>query len=144
MKLLKLSLLILLSVLTDAKAQAVSKVIVYRGFSKGGSTIGLLHTFHHPRDCGAQVDTSNINVRNLLTPADFMQLLKTAKKKRHFQQKIAGVVFAGEMMIEGQKHFYLYFGPDLLIDLTARINYWLDSTCSSSFDKKSKELPIAK
>jgi hypothetical protein len=128
---------------TGAKAQVVDKVTVYRHFPKGGKTAGLTSLSDHPEN-KTLVDTSNVNRQNQLTPADFTQLLKTAKKKKHFQQKIAGAVFAGKMSVDQQSHSYLYCGPAVLIDLTARINYWLAPAAAAAFDAKSKQLPLAR
>ena len=139
-----LLLLVCLFASVGAQAQVVSRVIVYKKSEKAGTTLGLLSSLRNPDHYSAWVDTTNVNCQNLLTPEDFTLLLQTAKRKKHFQQKLKGFDFAGEMIIASQKHFYLYFGPRLLIDLTARINYWFDPVYATSFDEKSKQMPIAK
>ena len=50
--------------------------------------------------------------------------------------KIAGIRFAGEMIIKGQKHFYLYMYPEVIIDLTDRINYLVELNKQHGIDDK--------
>ena len=133
------AILILCCITVPLHAQVLEKATVFRKFLRGQTTMGFISDFHHP---SAYVDTTNVNARGLLTPADFTQLLATARQRKHHQMKIGGVRFAGLIQIEGQQHQYLYCGPTLLIDLTSRVNYWLEPATAAAFDAKSKQLPF--
>ena len=138
MKLSLLLLVVLFSSFTGARPLPVSQVIVYRHFHRAGTTMMLLSCFHHPGTCS---DTSNVNTPSLITPADFSTLMDKAKRKKHHQTKVVGISFAGEMMINGKKHFYVFCQPYLLIDMTERVNYWLAPSDSISLASKIKQLP---
>lgn len=98
--------------------------------------MGLTFAFHDPKYYGAIIDTTNINSSSIISIADFNRLLLTAKKRKHYQMKIAGIRFAGEMTIKGQKHFYLYMYPEAIIDLTDRITYLIEFNEQHSIDNK--------
>jgi hypothetical protein len=119
-------------------AQVVEKATVFKKFLPAQTTMGFLSDFSR---LPFPVDINNVN-RELLLPADFTNLLATARKKKHHQMKIAGVRFAGLMQIDGQQHRYLYCGPTLLIDLTSRVNYWLEPATAAAFHTKTKQLPF--
>lgn len=127
---------LLFACFSNAEAQSVEKISVYKKFFKGGKTMGLTFAFHDPKYYGSIIDTTNINSSSIISIADFNRLLLTAKKKKHHQMKIAGIRFAGEMTIKGQKHFYLYMYPEAIIDLTDRINYLIDIDNQHIIDDK--------
>jgi hypothetical protein len=135
------SVIILYCIAGKIHAQVLEKATVFRKFWSGQTTMGFISALHLP---SAYVDTTNVNASGLLTPTDFTQLLATARQKKHHQMKIGGVRFAGLMQIDGQQHQYLYCGPTLLIDLTSRVNYWLEPATSAAFDTKSKQLSFKK
>ena len=101
----------------------VSKVVVYTRFLPAGSTMGLANAFLHPADYGAAIDTANLNRAALLSGADFSRLLAEAKPTKHHQMKIAGIQCAGQLVLFGVPHAFLYCPPAALIDLTERVNY---------------------
>lgn len=121
---------------SNVGAQSVEEITIYKEFFKGGKTMGLTFAFHDPKYYGAIIDTTNINSSSIISIADFNRLLLTAKKRKHYQMKIAGIRFAGEMTIKGQKHFYLYMYPEAIIDLTDRITYLIEFNEQHSIDNK--------
>jgi hypothetical protein len=132
------SILALCCLSEQLHAQVVENATVFRKFWRNQTTMGFISAFSRPPSL---IDTSNVN-SGIMTPADFTQLLATARSKKHHQMKIGGVRFAGLMQINGQQHRYLYCGPTLLIDLTSRVNYWLEPAVAAAFDTKSKQLPF--
>ena len=104
---------------------SVSKVVVYKHFLPGGSTTGLAIAFRRPADYPGSIDTADLNRAALVRGADFGRLLAEAKRKKHYPMKIAGIQFAGQMVMSGVPHAFLYCPPYVLIDLTERVNYLL-------------------
>ena len=133
-------LLMALLKLTSSLGQSFSKLVVYKRFHRAGTTIGLLSSFGKNSTDG--VDTVNINYPVIIDTYEWNGLLVRAKKKKHHQMKIGGVNWAGEMSHGKQKHYFVLCYPYVIIDLTARINYWLAEADRHSLDRQIIALQI--
>lgn len=106
-----------------AKAQnEVERIVVYKRFCRGATTIGALHMFKHPQM--PIVDTTNINTGANKFLNEFGMILSQSKRKKHYQQKITGIDVAGEFWFnQSDKHFFIICLPNLLIDITDKKEY---------------------
>ena len=127
-------LLMALLKLTSSLGQSFSELVVYKRFHRAGTTIGLLNSFGKNSTGG--VDTANINYPVIIDIYAWNGLLVRAKQKKHHQMKIGGVNWAGEMSYGEQKHYFVLCYPYVIIDLTARINYWLAEADRHSLDRQ--------
>ncbi len=109
------------------KTVHVDSVFLYNKFLAGGSTTGLLGAFNNPATYGS-IDTTiyKLTKKELL---EWTNSLSTSKSRRHWQMKIAGIEYAGEIYLDGgPKHFFIYLASvKLLIDLAGKREYLLDS-----------------
>ncbi|PSR55288.1 hypothetical protein AHMF7605_18150 [Adhaeribacter arboris] len=105
----------------------VEKLKIYKHFFKGGSTMRLVNAFKYPASHAGIVDTTNINLNSLIPIQDWNDILYSAKKSKHHQMKIGGIVFAGEMKMANKVHYFIVARPDLIVDLTDRMNYRMDN-----------------
>lgn len=81
----------------------------------------LVNACKHPEGFAGIVDTTNIN--SAISPTDWNLILNAAKKSKHRQTKVGGIAFAGEMVMDDKVHYYILASPNLIVDLTSRINY---------------------
>jgi hypothetical protein len=112
-----------LSIFIPTKAQnTIGKLVVYKKFCKGETTIGILYMFNHPKM--PFVDTTNINTTTNMFLNEFGLILSKTKQNKHFQQKITGIDIAGEFWLnQSDKHFFIICLPNRLIDITNRKEY---------------------
>ncbi|GEM_PF-2698847 len=102
----------------------IYKIVIYKNFWNAGTTNSVLNMFKDPRIY--KIDTTNVNC-DLISTNAFEQILKVAKKRKHFQMKITGISFAGELLIGQHTHFFVVCSTSLIIDLTDKINYVVQS-----------------
>ncbi|MGY2134283.1 hypothetical protein ACW9KT_18770 [Hymenobacter sp. HD11105] len=119
--------------LTTAFGQSPQKLIIYKKFVPAGTTMRLLGAFRQPSQ---GVDTTNTNRARLISLQEWDGLLARARVRKHRQMKISGVEWAGEMLVQQQRHFFLVCSPNLIIDLTARVNYWLAAPDHQTLDAR--------
>jgi hypothetical protein len=108
-----------------SKAQQMNQIDnikVYKSFLKGGTTNELYNALKHPEKYKS-IDTSmdvNVSKEKLDT---LRQLFSSSNKRKQHQQKIGGVEFAGEAIVNHEKHIFIFCTGDVLIDLTAWKRY---------------------
>jgi hypothetical protein len=91
----------------------------------GDSTNDIKYDFHHQSTFNDSTTSKSIKVDE----KDFRLALSNAKSKRHFQQKIAGISFAGKFFQGGMVHYFIYLKEQKgIIDLTAMRTYLLKDT----------------
>lgn len=96
---------------------------MYKSFLKAGTTMGLLAAFLHPEKWKSVVDTTLAENISKETTNHIIELFNSKDVRKHHQQKIGGVLFGGEVMYGGQKHYFIFCEGNILIDLTARLTY---------------------
>jgi hypothetical protein len=121
MKLINLLLCCFMLVSFVGYSQKIDSLIIYKKNLSGGSTTSLEYSFLHPKS------TLERKVASNLDKDSFQKIMINAKKRKHFQTKIAGIIAIGEMNISNKKHFFVLLENSLLIDLTARKNYWINN-----------------
>ncbi len=98
-------------------------ILLYKNFLKQGSTNNTRNAFDFPQN--NNVDKS-INSKYFVDNQIFENLIKTAKVKKHSQQKLARITVAGEFIENNKKHYFVYFkSARLIIDFSEMKNYWL-------------------
>ena len=107
----------------------VDKVVVYENFVPGGTTNGLKNQFHSPQYGDDTSDSKSM----MLNAKDLDEALKTARTIRHFQQKIAGIAFAGKFYDSSSRvHHFLYLKTQkAIIDLSDMQTYQLKDTLTA-------------
>jgi len=104
----------------------VDRVVVYEHFVPGSSTNGVKNQFYNPHN---GVDTSE-SKRVMLNPQELDEALKKARTIRHFQQKIAGIAFAGKFYDSSERvHYFIYLKTQkAIIDMSDMTTYQLTDT----------------
>jgi len=121
--LMLVSLAEFLSCASIVSVNRVEELYIYNRFLRGGTTNNISNAFLTPFEYF--VDTS-ISRQYHVKKEDLGNSLNNAKVRKHFQQKNAGITFAGEFMEQGKKHYFAYFDEvNLIIDFTEKKNYWL-------------------
>ncbi len=116
-------LMLLLGCKNLSKIHKVDNIIIYKEFPENGTTNYISFAFKYPQK--SKVNTS-VNDTVVIQPETLENLLNNAKARKHFQQKLGGVTFAGEFYEQSKKHYFVYFkSVNLIIDFTDRINYFL-------------------
>ncbi len=124
----KLLLLVFLLLALDTYAMKkrhvnVDSVFIYKRFKRAGTTADIRYNFWRP-DPGI-CDTTRIPANNI----NWSTILSTSRRRLFFQHKEAGIQFAGEMYINGSKHFFIYCNsrpPAFIEDFTAKKTYQVD------------------
>lgn len=117
-------LCILISCMPIKAQNEVEKLVVYKSFWRGGSTARVFLLFKEP--VKYSIDTTNINIGPNMFLSEFNSILSEtkARKRKHFQQKIAGISIAGEFWFnQSTKHYFIICLPELLIDITDKKEY---------------------
>jgi hypothetical protein len=123
--------------LTTVLGQTTQKLVIYKKFARAGTTMMLLGAFGDPR---SYVDTTNINTTPIISAQEWDGLLARSKVKKHHQMKIGGIDWAGEMFLQNEKHSFVMCYPYVVMDLTARKNYWLAEEDKHVFDERIAQL----
>ncbi|HXB45986.1 MAG TPA: hypothetical protein VNV85_18100 [Puia sp.] len=82
----------------------IDKVVVFQKFAPGGSTNDIKYDFRHQSTFNDSTPSKSIQVDE----KEFRLALTNAKSKRHFQQKIAGISFAGKIFQGDTVHYFIY------------------------------------
>jgi hypothetical protein len=78
----------------------------------------------HRRSQEYSIDTTNINLGTNMFLNEFGIILSKSKQKKHYQQKIPSIDVAGEFWLNQlDKHFFVIYLPNLLIDITNKKEY---------------------
>lgn len=102
----------------------IEKIVIYKNFYKAGTTSLLKNIFISPLDY--KVETSFIHVKNEDVNI-FEFILNNTAIKKHKQIKI-NVDMALIIIIQGKEHFFVIAkSNNMIIDLTANLNYKLNS-----------------
>jgi hypothetical protein len=139
MKLLLYTILISLK-LTTVLGQTTQKLVVYKKFAHAGTTMMLVGAFNKPSSYNLGIDTTNINTSPIISTQEWNGLLARSRVKKHHQMKIGGVDWAGEMYLQKERHFFIMCYPYVIMDLTARKNYWLAEGDKHVFDERLSQL----
>jgi hypothetical protein len=109
--------------------EKINSVVIYERFVPGGTTIGLMNYLRNGCSC-SMVDTTASTTLSI--PADSLHMaLASAREKRHFQQKIAGITFGGKFYSMGTTHYFAYLEePKIVIDFTDMKTYILKNILS--------------
>lgn len=105
------------------KIDSIQTIKLYNKFITNGSTNNIRNAFDFPEK--NNIDTSISSVYRI-EKSRLENSLEIAKVKKHRQQKLGGLTFAGEFYVNGKKHFFAYFhSSKLVVDFTENKNYWL-------------------
>ena len=104
-------LMLLLGCKNLSKIHKVDNIIIYKEFPENGTTNYISFAFKYPQK--SKVNTS-VNDTVVIQPETLENLLNNAKARKHFQQKLGGVTFAGEFYEQSKKHCTWYYTNKLL------------------------------
>jgi hypothetical protein len=101
----------------------ITDLVIYQSFYKAGSTAMIRNAFLTASK--NVINKKNVNSNNHFE-TEFGTILSNSKKKKHFQQKISNIDFAGEFLIgDSVKHYFVICRPNRIIDFTTRSEYWI-------------------
>jgi hypothetical protein len=87
--------------------EEIQSVKVYNRFIPNGTTANINAAFSQPGQY-SNVDTSSSTAISI-SPVELTAALKTATVKKMHQSKVGGITIAGEFIVNGARHNFIYF-----------------------------------
>jgi hypothetical protein len=110
----------------------IDSLYFYNSFSKEGTTNGIRNDFEHP-------DQKMVDFTHSKTKIDLkrlIQVLNTAKRSHHSEQKITGIDLAGDFYDEGVKHHFIVCGNTWIVDMTTGEDFIIKDPIDQAFLSK--------
>lgn len=127
---MKYFLIIVFVTLFSPKPIKIEKVVFFKKFPLRGTTANISHNFNsveypHARN---RVPSNSCDYDSLSVANEFSELINSIKAKRHSQGKLANIQFSGIFTENSRNHKFVICGDHLIIDFTARKNYFLEDS----------------